>query len=85
MDEKLVTRRIRCTPDNAAEFAETVKEWPELHALAKDLHAKGLLPGLRNVQITLTGAPEVVAQGLGAVRAQNAVSGPNNALGVAHE
>jgi hypothetical protein len=68
-------------PENAAEFAETVKEWPELHALAKDLHAKGLLPGLRNVQITLTGAPEVVAQGLGAVRAQNAASGPDNRAG----
>ena len=46
MDE-LVTRRIRCTPENAAEFAQTVKEWPELHALAKNLHAQGLLPGLR--------------------------------------
>ena len=84
MDE-LVTRRIRCTPENAAEFAQTVKEWPELHALAKDLHAKGLLPGLRNVQITITGAPQEVAKGLAAVRVQNAASGPNFASGAAHE
>ena len=84
MDE-LVTSRIRCTPENAAEFAQTVKEWPELHDLAKNLHAKGLLPGLRNVQITITGAPQEVAKGLAAVRAQNATSGPNFASGEAHE
>ena len=84
MDE-LVTRRIRCTPENAAEFAQTVKEWPELHDLAKNLHAKGLLHGLRNVQITITGAQEEVEKGLAAVREQNAATGQNFASGAANE
>ncbi|TXH90342.1 MAG: hypothetical protein E6Q78_05210 [Rhodoferax sp.] len=64
-------RTIRCTEENAAQMQQAVKNWPELHALVKDLHAANLIPGLRAVQITLSGPPEHLAKGLGALLPDN--------------
>lgn len=68
-----VTRVIRCDESNAAEFAELVNGWPELKALVRRLRADDLFPGLRGMQVTLSGTPECVAKGLAAI-------GPENAL-----
>ena len=65
-------RVIRCTPDNAKAMAGVVKNWPELHALVQSLQAQGLFPGLRNLQITLTGSAAFTAKGLDAVNKINA-------------
>jgi len=62
---------IRCTPENAAEMRDLVKRWPELHDLVQSLQAQGLFPGLRGLQITLTGEKEWVERGLGAVMAKS--------------
>lgn len=66
------SRTIRCTPENAAQMQQVVKNWPELHALVKHLQDQNLFPGLRNLQITLTGSAETCAKGLGALLPQNA-------------
>lgn len=61
-----VTRHIAATPANAPAMRALVQGWPELHALVQHLQAAQLFPGLRGLQISLTGAPDWVAQGLGA-------------------
>lgn len=60
-------RTIRCTPENAPQMQKVVKNWPELHSLVKDLQAADLFPGLRALQITLSGPPEYLDKGLGAL------------------
>ena len=65
-------RVIRCTPENAKEMAAVVKAWPELHSLVQSLQAQNLFPGLRNLQITMTGNADQVAKGLGALLPPNA-------------
>jgi hypothetical protein len=66
------TRTIACTPANAAQFQQLVKSWPELHALVQSLQAQDLFPGLRGLSATLSGPPDVLAQGLAAILPQNA-------------
>jgi hypothetical protein len=66
------SRTIRCTPDNAREMQQTVKNWPELHALVQHLQAQDFFPGLRALSITLTGPESFVAGGLDAVNGLNA-------------
>lgn len=66
------SRTIRCTSDNAAQMQQAVKAWPELHALVQDLQAQNLFPGLRALQITLTGSDALLARGLAAVTEINA-------------
>lgn len=51
---------------------QAVKSWPELHALVQDLQAQNLFPGLRALQITLTGSAALLAKGLAAVADINA-------------
>lgn len=65
-------RTIRCTADNAAQFQALVKSWPELLGLVQSLQAQALFPGLRGLTVTLSGPPDVLAQGLGAILPQNA-------------
>lgn len=72
MPQAPVTRHIRATPDDAAALRALVQRWPELHALVQQLQAAQLFPGLRSLQISLTGAPQWVAQGLGAPLPENA-------------
>ncbi|MDM0003904.1 hypothetical protein QTI51_04025 [Variovorax sp. J22G73] len=73
MDGKIISRVIRCTESNAAEFLGLVNGWPELRALVRALRAEpDLFPGLRGMQITLTGTPEWVAKGMGAINEENA-------------
>ena len=67
-----VKKVIRCTPDNAAAMQQAVKAWPELHALVQALQAQDLFPGLRALQITLTGDAATVGKGLAAVAQINA-------------
>lgn len=74
------TRVICCDESNAPDFAALVNSWPELKALVRDLRAADLFPGLRGMQVTLTGAPEWTAQGMSAAIALRA----NNAAGDAH-
>lgn len=64
-----VTRTIRCTEDNAPAFAAAIRSMPDVHALVKELHAGGWLAGLRDVTITLRGAPASVDRGLAAIPA----------------
>ena len=68
----VATRTIRCTPDNARDMQQMVKQWPELHALVQDLQAHDLFPGLRGLSVTLTGPAEFVAGGIGAINQLNA-------------
>ncbi len=72
MDEKQVKRVIHCTPDNVAEVRALVHRWPALSTLVESLQAKDLFPGLRSLQITITGSEEFVSKGLGAVMPENA-------------
>jgi hypothetical protein len=62
------TQTIRCTPENLAEFRQTVKGWRELHQIVDELIANDLFGGLRGVQITLTGDKSTVDKGLAGVR-----------------
>ena len=71
-----VTRHIAATPANAAAMRDFVRAWPELHALVQQLQADNLFPGLRSLQISLTGAPQWVAKGLGAALLENATQAP---------
>ena len=68
------TRTIRCTEDNLSDFKKMVREWPELHSLVKGLQAQGYFPGLRAMQITLTGSAEYLAKGIDAIHQENASS-----------
>lgn len=72
MDGQTTTRVIRCTEENAKELAAVVKHWPELHDLVRSLQGAGLFPGLRALQITLTGSEEMVGKGLVALLPENA-------------
>ena len=72
MTEKQAKAVIRCTPENAAEVRDLVKRWPELDSLVRGLQAQGMFPGLRALQITLTGSEEQVAKGLAGVMAESA-------------
>ena len=60
-------RVIGCTPENAAQMKRVVQGWPQLHGLVKQLQAADLFPGMRAMQITLTGSADYVAQGLDAL------------------
>lgn len=74
-----VTQTIKCTQANAADFQQLVKTDPELLALVQSLQAQNMFPGLRAMQITLTGAPEQVAQGLAPLIAKNAATAQTQA------
>lgn len=75
MVDRVVTQAIACTPENKAEFRAAIRRWPEVDALMLDLHAQGFLPGLRAVQITLTGPSQQVSKGLEAIDFTNGPSG----------
>lgn len=64
-------RVITCTQDNAAQMQRVVKNWPQLHSLVKGLQEQGVFPGLRSLQITLTGDAHAVAKGLDALEGEN--------------
>lgn len=66
------TRTIRCTPDNARDMQQVVKNWPQLHDLVQSLQSQNLFPGLRALQITLTGPQEQLDKGLAALLPENA-------------
>ena len=66
------SRTIRCTPENAGEMQQMVKQWPELHALVQQLQAQNLFPGLRSLSVTLTGPQSFVDGGIDAVNQLNA-------------
>lgn len=72
MDEKQAQRVILCTPENVDEMRSLIKSWPKLNALVRGLQAQGVFPGLRGLQVTLTGTDQCVAKGLGAVMPENA-------------
>lgn len=72
MTEKQAKAVIRCSPENASEMRDLVKRWPELDALVRGLQAQGMFPGLRSLQITLTGDEKKVAKGLAGVMPANA-------------
>lgn len=72
MDEKQAKRVIRCTPENVGDVRALVKRWPQLDTLVHSLQTQGVFPGLRGLQITLTGEQEWVGKGLGAVMPENA-------------
>lgn len=72
MDGEVVSKVIRCTEANAGDFRALVNGWPDLKDLVMQLQAQGMFLGLRGMQVTLTGAPEWVAKGLGAIGATNA-------------
>lgn len=76
MDEKNQTTLIRCTPENAKKFQEVVKSWPELHELVKSLQDQDLFPGLRAMQIQLTGDEKTLSKGLDALIEKNASTAP---------
>lgn len=59
-----MTRTIRCTEHNAADFQRMVKQTPELLDMVQFLQKQNMFPGLRAMTITLTGKPELVAKGL---------------------
>lgn len=71
----MAERTIKCTPDNAAQFQQVVRHWPELHDLVKQLQAQDLFPGLRAMQITLMGDESHCARGLGALLPEDAQEG----------
>lgn len=67
-------RVIACTEENAPQMRAVVRQWPQLHSLVTGLQAQGLFPGLRSLQITLTGSEAVVGKGL------DALTGPEGML-----
>ncbi|WP_445287684.1 hypothetical protein [Variovorax atrisoli] len=64
-----VERVIRCNESNAPEFLAMVNRWPDLKALVRTLREADLFPGLRGMQVTLTGTPAWVSEGLASVGA----------------
>lgn len=64
-------RTIRCTPENAKAFQDLVKADAGLHGLVQQLQAQNIFPGLRAMQITITGDETALAKGLGAWPAKN--------------
>ena len=79
MAAQITTKTIRATPDNVTEMRDLVKRWPQLNGLVRHLQEQNLFPGLRGLQITLTGRPEWVAKGLGAVQPSEAVKAQESA------
>ena len=79
MAAQITTKTIRATPENADEVRAMVKRWPQLNGLVRHLQEQNLFPGLRGLQITLTGAPQWVAKGLGAVQPSEPVKTPESA------
>ncbi|MBB6578459.1 hypothetical protein HNP33_002541 [Comamonas odontotermitis] len=63
--------RVRCTESNAADFRQLVSEWPSLAATVASLQKQGLFPGLRGMQITLTGDQQFVDGGVGSLIGEN--------------
>lgn len=63
--------RVRCTESNAADFRQLVREWPALGATVASLQKQGLFPGLRGLQITLTGDQQFVDGGVGSLVGEN--------------
>lgn len=74
-EEKAV---IRCNAENAGEVRALVRRWPELNALVESLQEQGVFPGLRALQITLTGSAEQVAKGLAGGLPENAPQAPQS-------
>jgi hypothetical protein len=66
-----VKKVIACTEENAAQVRQVVKQWPALHGLVAGLQAQGVFPGLRALQITLSGNEKVVGKGLDALTGEN--------------
>jgi hypothetical protein len=64
-------RTIRCTPENAKAFQDLVKADADLHSLVQQLQAQDMFPGLRALQITITGDETTLAKGLGAWPVKN--------------
>lgn len=64
-------RVIACTEESAPQMRAVVRQWPQLHSLVTGLQAQGLFPGLRSLQITLTGSEAVVGKGLDALTGEN--------------
>lgn len=75
MDGEVVSRVIRCTESNVADFRALLNGWPELKALVLDLQAQELFPGLRAMQVTLTGAPGWVTRGLAGLGSEGVAKG----------
>ncbi len=55
---------VRCTADNVADFRALVAAWPELKTQVFDLQQQNLFPGLRAMQVRLSGEPEQLRAGL---------------------
>lgn len=68
----LETRVFTPAPETAGEFRAVIRAWPELHALVQQLQAVNLFPGLRGLQIAVTGAPGTLDAGLVAAVQKNA-------------
>lgn len=66
-----VKKVVLCTEENAAQVRQVVKQWPALHGLVAGLQAQGVFPGLRALQITLSGNEKVVGKGLDALTGEN--------------
>lgn len=79
------TRTFSCTEENLPDFKAAVAAWPELRSLAKSLHTQGLINGLRDVRISITGSPELLAKGLGAIPLIVGVQTPAAAQEQPHE
>lgn len=71
----VLSRTIRCTPENAKEVQQLVKSDAELHGLVQELQAQGMFPGLRGLEFTFTGDENTLAKGLGAWPVKNAAEG----------
>lgn len=71
-------RVIACLPENAAQMKRVVQGWPALHGLVKQLQDAGHFPGLRAIQITLTGSAEFVGQGLDALDPEKRATAPSD-------
>lgn len=73
-DEMVEEKRvIACTQENVAQMRRIVQNWPALHDLVDGLQKQGCFPGLRGLQITLTGHPSVLARGLDVLEGESAV------------
>ncbi|MEG0921336.1 MAG: hypothetical protein RSD57_13630 [Comamonas sp.] len=80
MDKEKVQKVIHCRESNAAEFRQLVREWPALGKTVEALQAQGLFPGLRGLQITLTGDQQFVDGGVASVTGENGLLARSKAL-----
>ena len=62
---------LHCRESNAAEFRQLVRDRPALAATVANLQKQGLFPGLRSMQITLTGDQQFVDGGVGSLTGEN--------------